>query len=128
MSFLVLTTRLKKSYDIGPVLLPSRAIALLGNCRVWIRTSNPFKKPEILLQAAHDAWLKFENFTEEQVERILLEISKVGIADAEPLAKPLKATAEHMTLKISSRRGCVSEVRASIDPSPPALVLGSERG
>src|SRR5439155_25497112 len=86
-SFLVLTTRLKKSYDIGPVLLPSRVIALLGNCRVWIRTSNPFKKREILLQVAHDAWLKFENFTEEQVERILLEISKVGIANAEPLAK-----------------------------------------
>jgi len=40
-----------------------------------------------LLQAAHDAWLKFENFTEEQVERILLEISKVGIPNAEPLAK-----------------------------------------
>ena len=40
-----------------------------------------------LLQATHDAWLKFENFTEEQVERILLEISKVGIANAEPLAK-----------------------------------------
>jgi len=39
-----------------------------------------------LLQAAHDAWFKFENFTEE-VERILLEISKVGIANAEPLAK-----------------------------------------
>src|SRR5437667_12766805 len=87
MSFLVLTTRLKKSCDIGPVLLPSRAIALQGNCRVWIRTSNPFKKPEILLQAAHDAWLKFENFTEEQVERILLEISKVGIANAEPFGE-----------------------------------------
>ncbi|PYR84267.1 MAG: hypothetical protein DMG19_17120 [Acidobacteria bacterium] len=31
--------------------------------------------------------MKFENFTEEQVERILLEISKAGIANAEPLAK-----------------------------------------
>ena len=29
-----------------------------------------------LLQAAHEAWLKFENFTEEQVERALLEILK----------------------------------------------------
>ena len=35
-----------------------------------------------LLQAAHDAWLKFEEFTEDQVERILLEISKAGIANA----------------------------------------------
>src|SRR2546427_5189134 len=74
MSFLVLTTRLKKSYDIGPVLLPSRTIALQGNCRVWIRTSNPFKKPEILLQAAHDAWLKFENFTEERSEEHTSEL------------------------------------------------------
>ncbi len=30
-----------------------------------------------LLQAAHDAWLKFENFTEERVERILLEMMKL---------------------------------------------------
>src|SRR2546427_10282808 len=55
-----------------------------------------------LLQAAHDAWLKFENFTEEQVERILLEISKVGIAS--PLAKLAAeetgyGTVEHKTLK-----------------------------
>jgi acetaldehyde dehydrogenase (acetylating) len=35
----------------------------------------------------NDAWLKFEHFTEEQVERILLEISKVGIANAESLAR-----------------------------------------
>ncbi len=86
MSFLVLTTRPKNFYDIGPVLLPSRAIALLGNCLVWIRTSNPFQEARNLLQAAHDAWFKFENFTE-WVECILLEISKVGIANAEPLAK-----------------------------------------
>src|SRR3989441_4364719 len=118
MSFLVLTTRLKKSYDIGPVLLPSRAIALLGNCRVWIRTSNPFKKPEILLQAAHDAWLKFENFTEEQVERILLEISKVGIANAELLAKLAAeetgyGTVEHKTLK---NLFCAEDVYRTIRP------------
>ena len=55
-----------------------------------------------LLQAAHDAW--FENFTEEHVERILLEISKVGIANAEPLAKLAAeetgyGTDEHKTLK-----------------------------
>ena len=29
-----------------------------------------------LLQAAHEAWLKFENFTQEQAERVLLEILK----------------------------------------------------
>src|SRR6266404_3069060 len=33
-AFLVLSTRPRNSYDIGPVLLPSQAIALLGNCRM----------------------------------------------------------------------------------------------
>ena len=55
-----------------------------------------------LLQAAHDAWFKFENFTEE-VERILLEISKVGIENAEPLGKLAVeetgyGTVEHKTI------------------------------
>ncbi len=53
-----------------------------------------------LLQAAHDSGLKFE----EQVERILLEISKVGIANGEPLAKLAVeetgcGTVAHKTLK-----------------------------
>ena len=57
-----------------------------------------------LLQAAHEAWLKFEHFTEDQVERILLEISKTGIANAEPLARMAVeetgfGNAEHKTLK-----------------------------
>ena len=48
--------------------------------------------------------MKFENFSEEQVERILLEISKVGIANAEPLARleveeTGYGTVEHKTLK-----------------------------
>ena len=29
-----------------------------------------------VLQAAHEAWLKFKNFTEEQAERVLPEILK----------------------------------------------------
>ena len=35
-----------------------------------------------LLKAAHSGWLAFENFSEDQVEHILLEISKSGIAAA----------------------------------------------
>jgi acetaldehyde dehydrogenase (acetylating) len=57
-----------------------------------------------LLKAAHEAWTKFEHFTEEQVESILLEMSKTGIAHAEPLAKIAVeetgyGTVEHKTLK-----------------------------
>ena len=71
-----------------------------------------------MLQVAHDAWLKFENFTEEQVERILLEISKVGIANAEPLAKLAAeetgyGTVEHKTLK---NLFCAEDVYRTIRP------------
>src|SRR5438876_12158674 len=57
-----------------------------------------------LLNVAHNAWLNFENFSEEQVERVLLEISKAGIANAEPLARlAVEETGygniEHKTLK-----------------------------
>ncbi len=57
-----------------------------------------------LLQAANEAWLKFESFSEDQVEAILLEISKAGIANAESLAKLAVeetgyGTVEHKTLK-----------------------------
>src|SRR5215471_1078463 len=40
-----------------------------------------------LAAAAHNAFQQFEHFSQEQVERILAEISKVGIANAEMLAK-----------------------------------------
>src|SRR5437867_116220 len=36
-----------------------------------------------LVETAHDAWLKFEDFAEDQVERILSEISRAAIANAE---------------------------------------------
>jgi acetaldehyde dehydrogenase (acetylating) len=71
-----------------------------------------------LLQAAHEAWLKFEHFTEEQVERILLEISKTGIANAEPLARMAVeetgfGNAEHKTLK---NLFCAQDVYQAIRP------------
>ena len=40
-----------------------------------------------LTAAAHQAFKQFEHFSEEQVEKILAEISKVGIANAQPLAR-----------------------------------------
>jgi acetaldehyde dehydrogenase (acetylating) len=71
-----------------------------------------------LLQTAHDAWLQFENYSEEQVERILLEISKVGIANAEPLARMAVeetgyGTVEHKTLK---NLFCADDVYRAIRP------------
>src|SRR5207247_3272095 len=57
-----------------------------------------------LIEAAHDAWLKFEDFAEDEVERILSEISRAGIANAEALARIAVdetgyGTVEHKTLK-----------------------------
>ncbi len=71
-----------------------------------------------LLQTARDAWHQFENFSEEQVERILLEISKAGIAHAERLAKLAVeetgyGTVEHKTLK---NLFCADDVYRAIRP------------
>ena len=71
-----------------------------------------------LLQTAHDAWLQFENYSEVQVERILLEISKVAIANAEPLARMAVeetgyGTVEHKTLK---NLFCADDVYRAIRP------------
>src|SRR3989454_3987889 len=57
-----------------------------------------------LVETAHDAWLKFEDFAEDQVERILSEISRAAIANAEALARIAVdetgyGTVEHKTLK-----------------------------
>src|SRR5881396_2655278 len=82
-----------------------------------------------LLQAAHDAWLKFEHFTEEQVERILLEISKVGIANAEPLAKIAVeetgyGTVEHKTLK---NLFCADDVYRAIRPMKTVGIVNEDK-
>src|SRR5262249_49568739 len=71
-----------------------------------------------LLQTARDAWLQFENYSEEQVERILLEISRTGIAHAERLAKLAVeetgyGTVEHKTLK---NLFCADDVYRAIRP------------
>jgi len=82
-----------------------------------------------LLQAAHDAWLEFENFTEEQVERILLEVSKAGIANAEALARVAVeetgyGTVEHKTLK---NLFCADDVYRAIRPMKTVGIVKEDK-
>ena len=81
-----------------------------------------------LLQAAHAAWLQFEDYSEEQVERILLEISKAGIANAEPLAKIAVGetgygTVEHKTLK---NLFCADNVYRAIRPMKTVGIVSED--
>src|SRR6516164_11561446 len=82
-----------------------------------------------LLQTAHDAWLKFEEFTEDQVEQILLEISKVGIANAESLARMAVeetgyGTVEHKTLK---NLFCADDVYRAIRPMKTVGIVNEDK-
>ena len=82
-----------------------------------------------LLQASHDAWLKFEEFTEDQVEKILLEISKAGIANAEPLARLAVeetgyGTVEHKTLK---NLFCADNVYRAIRPMKTVSIVSEDK-
>src|SRR3989442_178026 len=82
-----------------------------------------------LLQIAHDAWLKFEDYTEDQVERILLEISKAGIANAESLARIAVeetgyGTVEHKTLK---NLFCADDVYRTIRPMKTVGIVNEDK-
>jgi acetaldehyde dehydrogenase (acetylating) len=71
-----------------------------------------------LLAAAHRAFQQFEHFTEDQVERILSEISKAGIANAEMLAQIAHeetgyGSTQHKTLK---NLFCARDVYNAIRP------------
>src|SRR3989442_876503 len=82
-----------------------------------------------LLQIAHDAWLKFEDYTEDQVERILLEISKAGIANAEALARLAVeetgyGTVEHKTLK---NLFCADDVYRAIRPMKTVGIVNEDK-
>src|SRR5256886_4938200 len=83
-----------------------------------------------LVEAAHDAWLKFEDFTEEQVERILLEISRAGIANAEAVARIAVdetgyGTVEHKTLK---NLFCADDVYRAIRPMKTVGIVNEDKG
>jgi len=82
-----------------------------------------------LLQASHDAWLRFEEFTEDHVEKILLEISKTGIANAEPLARLAVeetgyGTVEHKTLK---NLFCADNVYRAIRPMKTVGIVSEDK-
>src|SRR2546428_4713111 len=82
-----------------------------------------------LLQIAHDAWLKFEEFTEDQVERILLEISKAGITNAESLGRLAVeetgyGTVEHKTLK---NLFCADDVYRAIRPMKTVGIVREDK-
>jgi acetaldehyde dehydrogenase (acetylating) len=82
-----------------------------------------------LLQTAHDAWLKFEHFSEDQVERILLELSKTGIANAEGLARMAVeetgyGTVEHKTLK---NLFCADDVYRAIRPMRTVGIVSEDK-
>jgi acetaldehyde dehydrogenase (acetylating) len=71
-----------------------------------------------LAEAAHSAFQTFEHFSEDQVEKILAEISKAGIAHASSLAKLAVeetgyGTVEHKTLK---NLFCARDVYNAIKP------------
>ena len=82
-----------------------------------------------LLQASHDAWLRFEEFTEDHVEKILLEISKTAIANAEPLARLAVeetgyGTVEHKTLK---NLFCADNVYRAIRPMKTVGIVSEDK-
>ena len=82
-----------------------------------------------LLNIAHNAWLNFENFSEDQVERILAEISKAGIANAEALARlAVEETGygnvEHKTLK---NLFCADNVYRAIRPMKTVGIVNEDK-
>src|SRR5215813_13718039 len=82
-----------------------------------------------LLQTAHEAWAQFEHFSEDQVERILLEISKVGMGNAESLARLAVeetgyGTVEHKTLK---NLFCADNVYRAIRPMKTVGIVSEDK-
>src|SRR5215467_6757701 len=81
-----------------------------------------------LLQAARTAWTKFEEFNEEQVERILAAISQAGIVNAERLARLAVeetgyGTVEHKTLK---NLFCADDVYRAIRPMKTVGIVNDD--
>src|SRR5207253_7306399 len=72
---------------------------------------------------------KFEEFTEDQVERILLEISKAGITNAESLGRLAVeetgyGTIEHKTLK---NLFCADDVYRAIRPMKTVGIVSEDK-
>src|SRR5262245_46216012 len=82
-----------------------------------------------LAQTAYAAFLEFEHFSAEQVERILSEISKAGIANAEALARLAVqetgyGTVEHKTLK---NLFCARDVYDAIRPMKTVGIVSEDK-
>lgn len=82
-----------------------------------------------LVKAAYAAFQQFEHFTEDQVEKILLEISKTGIASAESLARLAHeetgyGTVEHKTLK---NLFCAQDVYNAIRPLKTIGIVSEDK-
>jgi len=82
-----------------------------------------------LAQSAYAAFQTFEHFSEEQVEKILAEISKVGIANAASLAKMAVeetgyGTVEHKTLK---NLFCAQDVYNAIRPMKTVGIVSEDK-
>src|SRR5262245_41897760 len=82
-----------------------------------------------LLKAAHDAFLKFENFTEHQVERIRQEVAKAAIETAEALARLAVeetgyGTVEHKILK---NLFCADDVYRAIRPMKTVGIVSEDK-
>ena len=82
-----------------------------------------------LLESASHAFKQFEEFTEDQVERVLAEISKVGIANAEPLARLAVeetgyGTVEHKTMK---NLFCADDVYRAIRPMKTVGIVSEDK-
>src|SRR5262245_35352672 len=82
-----------------------------------------------LVAASHAAFQKFEHFSAEQVERLLLDIAKAGIAHAESLARMAHeetgyGTIEHKTLK---NLFCADDVYRAIRPMKTVGIVSEDR-
>src|SRR5215475_4503639 len=82
-----------------------------------------------LAAAAHSAFQQFEHFSEAQIERILAEISNVGIANAESLARLAHeetgyGTVEHKTMK---NLFCAQDVYNAIRPMKTIGIVSEDK-
>src|SRR5580704_17779406 len=82
-----------------------------------------------LITAAYSAFQQFEHFSEDQVEAILLEISKTGIANAASLAKLAHeetgyGSVEHKTMK---NLFCAQDVYNAIKPLKTIGIVSEDK-
>src|SRR6187431_1648365 len=86
------------------------------------------KEPRDVAQSGYAAFQTIEHFSEEQVEKILAEISRVGVANATPLAKMAVeetgyGNVEHKTLK---NLFCAQDVYNAIRPMKTVGIVSED--